>query len=398
MSFLKNPGNVYLTLWSLYSLKGVLYPDGSIVNKALMLLIVIVSLGTTYKVVVSKQTAAASIYFRGLNILLLMYTLYGLLLFFTDGFMVNGKGISEPSIYFMEGAWVILMPIYVCYFYTRKGYLTSDLLSKWMVLFLVIAILQYYYTQSIVLKRIRVSGGDISGITNNAGYILLSLIPGMLLFKRKVISYIGIGICVMFVLMSVKRGAIFIAAVSIVLIVFHDLHNSKGVYKIGIVLLAAAGLFVLFNYVEHILANNDYFYARLENTLEGNSSKRDEIYFNFWNIFINESDIFQMIFGRGAMSTIKLTGTYAHNDWLEILLGQGIVGIAIFINYWIRFFKASRFRALSEQSRFILTLILCIFGIKTLFSMSITGMPIYASAILGFALADGFGTRTASKL
>ena len=390
MNFLKNPCNIYLTLWGLYSLKGIIYPDGSIINQALMLLIILMSLNETYKVVSTKQTPPGSIFFRGLNILLFMYTVYGAFLFVTDGFTVYGRGNQVPSMYFLEGAWVILMPIYVCYSYTKRGYLNAGILRNWMIVFLAIAIAQYYHTQSVVLQMMIDKGrSNVDEITNNAGYILLSLIPGMLLFRKKAISYLGIAICVMFIIMSMKRGAMLIGAISLALIILHDLRESKGAYKIGVVILVLAGLAILVNYVGSMLENSEYFNLRLQTTLEGDTSERDEIYSNYWNIFLNESNLFQMILGRGGLATIKLSGVYAHNDWLEILIGQGILGIIIFINYWWRFYKSTRTPVLSDQSRFILLLLLCIFGIKSFFSMSITGMPIYATSVLGLALANG---------
>ena len=90
------------------------------------------------------------------------------------------------------------------------------------------------------------------------------------------------------------------------------------------------------------------------------------------------------------MSTLKYGNIYAHNDWLEILFCQGAVGLLIFIKFWRGLFMSARSTLIAEPSRFCLFLLFCIFFLKTFFSMSIVGIPIYSTTMMGFALANGF--------
>ena len=243
------------------------------------------------------------------------------------------------------------------------------------------------------LKRIATIGSKTGDeFTNNAGYILMSVIPCMLVFKRKIVSYFGIALCIGFIFMSMKRGAILISVISLLLIIRYDLKNTKySFYRFRIFVIVLIGLFVLYQYVEYLIDTSDYFNMRLQATLEGDPSERDEIYARYWNLFLNESNIFQQFFGRGALATVKETGVYAHNDWLEILTCQGICGISLFAFFWYTLICSIRIMPLYSMSRQCLVLILCIVGLKSIFSMSILGMPIYTTTMLGFALADGFG-------
>lgn len=335
--------------------------------------------------------ASQSPFFKGLNAIMVMYTVYGLFLFISDGLTVRSLyGDTYSSIAFIQSAWIILMPIYVVYLYTERGYLTQELLQKWMVVFLLIGISQYYTTQNQIFQILQAQGKDRTEVTNGAGYILLSLIPGMLVFKRKYLFYTGLAVCAIFIIMAMKRGAIIIATISLILIIRRDLKKAKGVYKFVVLSLVSIVLFMLFGFVDHMLDTSEYFNARIEATLEGDSSDRDVIYHKFWNAYLYDSNIFQWIFGRGAMSTLKYGNIYAHNDWLEILFCQGAVGLLIFIRFWGGLFISSRSTLIAEPSRFCLFLLFCIFFLKTFFSMSIVGMPIYSTTMMGFALANGF--------
>ena len=94
----------------------------------------------------------------------------------------------------------------------------------------------------------------------------------------------------------------------------------------------------------------------------------------------------------GAEGTIKVTYNYAHNDWLELLTNQGIIGVIFFAYYWLGVYYTCKSKRLSKESRFALKYIFLILFLMTLFSMSINAMTIYSSSMLGYALADGFKT------
>ena len=76
--------------------------------------------------------------------------------------------------------------------------------------------------------------------------------------------------------------------------------------------------------------DNEYLQYRLEVAAQGNISGRDIIYSNIWNSWLN-SNSFHFLFGYGFAASIKITGgSFAHNDWLEILSNFGLLGVIIF--------------------------------------------------------------------
>ena len=391
-NFLKNPCNLYFLLWVTYSLQGVVYARGSVISQCFLLLIMLVSLKEVLSFVYNRDSFG---YFQSLNLLVAMFTIYGLILFLTDGLIVHGVGGRRvQSFNYLKVAYMSLLPIYVVYIYSRKGFLTLPLLQYWMFVFLLVGIIDYNNAQEEALKKLMLAGSSKTEITNNAGYVLLSLIPGMMVYNKKpLLFYLGMAICVAFVLMGMKRGAILICAVSLLLIVWYKLRTAKGVYKITVFFAICVSFVILYNFVEHLLENSDYFNARIEATMEGNSSHRDDLYMTFINAFTTKASFLQMIFGRGACGTIKYSYNYAHNDWLEILTNQGVMGIFIFMYYWYSFYREIKSSKYSEESSFCLFLLFCMFGLKTMFSMSICSMPIYTTTMLGFCLANGFETK-----
>ena len=187
-----------------------------------------------------------------------------------------------------------------------------------------------------------------------------------------------------------KRGAIILAVIAVMLFVWFTLKRANGIQKIGITLIVGVFLALFSAYITDIMTENDFFMSRVEKTMEGYSSGRDEIYSTLWNYFTEESSPMTVFLGLGANGTLKISETYAHNDWLETLINNGILGLLIFIIYWYYFYRTLQLKKYSQDARNTLIMIFTIFLIKTMFSMSIGDMTIYVNSMLGYALADGF--------
>ena len=144
-----------------------------------------------------------------------------------------------------------------------------------------------------------------------------------------------------------------------------------------------------YKYVNTLYSNNEYFQGRIESTLEGHSSGRDTIANTLINSFMQDTNIFQVLFGRGADSTVEIAGNYAHNDWLEILTNQGIIGVIIFLIYWVNYWKEIRSMRCKSNYRYILTLIFIIYFLSTLFSMSYNQVTTISALLMGYCLYYG---------
>lgn len=381
-TFFKNPCNIYFSLWCLYALQGSLYPEGSIISRGLMGIIMIISIIPFFRTLMGKKESS---YFKALVTLIVMYIIYGTYRLFEPASAFNHAVM--PFAY-LKMYMMSLLPIIVCYNYAKEGYLNCKMLKKWVVFFFIVAIADYFeYQRDAILLT------NDEEITNNACYIILALIPALFVYnKRPVFKYLGIGVCVFFVISGMKRGAILILALLVGMIIYHDLKDTRGRKKLMILVLVVAGILFMSHVVSNLMSTSAYFNYRIEQTIAGDTSNRDYIYSNFIDAYFNDANVFQLLFGRGADGTLKIHG-YAHQDWLETLTNQGLLGIIIFLWYWVSFWRETKNKSRCEESSFVLLLLFILLGTMTMFSMSIGDMNIYSTSMLGFSLADGFAIK-----
>ena len=192
MKGLLTQSNVYFLFWCLYLLQGTLYKSGSSLSVMLIAIILLMSSYHFYKVMSRRNRPK---YFIGLIALVIMFSIYGLLLFITDGQRTIGIVLRPLTINYLKNLLISLLPIFSCFYFSKKGLINRKTLLYWVPIFLIVAIFQYYRKQREEYEALLI---DRDGITNNAGYIMLSLIPCMYVFKKRWIQIIGIAICFLF--------------------------------------------------------------------------------------------------------------------------------------------------------------------------------------------------------
>ena len=83
---------------------------------------------------------------------------------------------------------------------------------------------------------------------------------------------------------------------------------------------------------------------------------------------------------------IRDSYNYAHNDWLEIAVNQGLLGLIIYAFYWLVFYKTWK-NAINSDAKTIFVLTILMLFAKSIFSMSYGAMTYVSASILGYALA-----------
>lgn len=195
-------------------------------------------------------------------------------------------------------------------------------------------------------------------------------------------------ILALFTLLSMKRGAILVLALGLVPFILGSLKASKGKKRLLLILMIIISIGVLYKEVDNLMSSNVYFQYRLEQTLEGQTSNRDIIYERLWKAYTEEYSVIDMAIGRGADASIEISGMQAHNDWLEALIDQGLLGALFLACFWITFFIMYRKSITGNVCSLALLVLFLIGFIKTFFSMSIGQMPFYYSAVLGYCCAN----------
>ena len=87
------------------------------------------------------------------------------------------------------------------------------------------------------------------------------------------------------------------------------------------------------------------------------------------------------------LAGVIMTAKFAHSDWLELLINQGLLGFIIYINYWKHYYISWRI-AKNIEVKNILGLLLLIFLFKSIFSMSYASYTYYTNCLLGYCLAN----------
>ena len=372
-----NKMNIYIFLWLVYSFQDIFMPKGTFFTQLLIVILLAYSLYSVF-IVNTRYRLMKPLFFSGLNALLFLFTIYGLF------YIVCG---GRPE--YLKSIYKSLLPIYSFYVLWRENAISERNTYFWMAIFFLLSTIQYYHHYQEQLVMAVLLGSSAEEFTNNKGYIFLSLIPlCVFLYKKPLIQYIAIGYCIAFLLMFMKRGAILIGVFCLLWFLWNNIKNVN--IKKKILLICLSLFLVAFGvlFAQKQMDESLYFQQRVEYTLEGNSSGRDRIYGKLTDYFWNGITPFQFILGSGAEASVAIAGNFAHNDWLEIAVNQGLLGLFVYLFYWILFAKECLPKSYCNQERLALQLLFIICFMKTLFSMSYNGMTFIDCFILGYSLSQ----------
>lgn len=377
--------NIYIFLWLVYSLQTFIFGGmGSVYSRIIVMFLMGVSV---YYFVYTLNYYKMPSYMKGLSILLAMFTIYGVLLILSPSTFKGADGETVPKYRYIFNIFLSLLPIFPFYVFTCQGKINEEILRKWVLVFFVVVTLQYFQHLQQRLQEAMEMGSSQEEFTNNFGYEFLSMIPLMAFFsKRKWVQYAGLAYAMIFLLMAMKRGAILVGGICVLWFLFRSFRKASRKQKFGVFVLSVVlvvGAIFTFFYLEN---NSDYFVARIEKTLDGNSSGRDELYTVAINSFLNESNPLLVLFGHGAYSTVPILGHFAHNDWLELALCQGVLGLVIYFFYWRGFYKSTKSARFDEELFMAMSLLLISNFIRSFFSMSYGDLSIYSTMCIGYCM------------
>ena len=388
--FLKNPCNIYISLLAFYSMQGTMIPTGgSALSQMIVLTTMLMGLYYTVKVVAMK---GKPVYFKGLNLLFFIFVVYGLVLLFSDHhYVIKAKRFGDGTVSnfsFLKSIFLSLPNIYTFYYFSTKKYLTEKLLKGWVFALFGVAVFRFFDNQMSAIQVQLLEGIDSDEVTNNMGYLFVALIPSVALFRNKnLLQYGMIIFCMAFIVMGMKRGAIIVGVLLMLYFLYFNYRYHQSMSKTKVLFFSALIVIAAVYIVQYMMETSDYFMARIAQTEEGGSSGRDAIYEHFWNHFKNETDNVKFIFGNGANATLGIYINYAHNDWLEIALNQGVLGLVVYALYWLGFLKTIWNTKHNKTARLVLSLAFISFFVESIFSMSYTGYSMMACTTFGYCLA-----------
>lgn len=310
----------------------------------------------------------------------LVFTAFNLLYFFVSYLW------KDPSTTQIGNILCALLPLSLFVCLSQKGVLDDKFFTIVGIILVTTAILQYYHYERMVLLN---RADDDTDITNNSTVAFLMLIPMVFLFKNNIQKWATLLICLFFLIMGAKRGNILAAFIPLLLFVRYELKDSRRsalkTFLILAVILGAA--FLTYRWV----INNDYLMYRIEKTAEGNTSGRDVIYAGAWHSWYDSNNFITYLLGYGFDGTLQqslTTHRHAHNDWLEVLVDYGLVGIFVYLSVFVSLALQIK-RIKSYKMRMLLWSAFFIWFFKSLYSMGFTGETLSVLMIsMGTALGE----------
>ena len=310
-------------------------------------------------------------------------TIYGVLhLLF--GRPVNAVDRIVPTTEYLIGIISSLFPVFFVYYYSTFGYITEDIIRRWSLLFIVTILISYPNSVAHIQSSM-----DYEQFTNNIGYTLVHCLPFILFWYRKpLFQYALFFVIGIFIMNALKRGPILIWFLLFGIFILKNFSRfKKASFKQKAILFFLPVVAVIFGYYyyNNYLSDNIGFINRINATLAGDDSGREDIYMNIFNTFYEESNCIQYLIGHGADSTIKYFQIHAHNDWLELLLNQGLLGVILYLLFFSSLWNQVKHSSDVLGKNILLNIIIMLF-VTSMFSMSYMAYDTSIQLLLGYAI------------
>lgn len=220
-----------------------------------------------------------------------------------------------------------IFPLYVVYFMTSESVLKEkEILIFFYLSFPVLVFL--FFNQTITLKN--QIGRD--EITNNLGYFFPALFPFLFLIKKQWLGFILVCFLLVLTILSAKRGSFILMSVNfLIFFIFIISKLSRG--KLFF-FFSCLFIFIFLTYSSFLVFfENSFLLTRIQE----NFSTRPENYSSIFFTWVNSERFLNLLIGYGFFSSPNYNpeGTFAHNDWLEVLIDFGFLGFCLYLLFFI---------------------------------------------------------------
>lgn len=328
-------------------------------------------------------------FIKYLNIMLLILSIYGIIPVIGGWSLTGTANSGWWHLSYLQRIYGSLLPIYVFYYYSLTRRVTTENLKYIYVAFVVFNILAFYQRFYFLTDYF-----ETEEIINNIGFYFVPLIPMLLLLKIKDFwKYLFIFVNFAFILMSVKRGAILGGGLMIILFMKYQFKATSLKQLSYMLCLSVIILLAVSYYAVSFYESSDILQLRVRQTLNGDSSGRDWMYGNYFSYFIDKTTALEFFIGNGANATWVLLGNYAHNDWLEFAINQGVLGIFLNIVFWAILIWEWKHYTGDRACRQTLGALIIAYLLMSLHSMSIDMLPAAATLCMGYCLAEDMRSK-----
>lgn len=312
-----------------YDLQGVLYhPSGSVISQLFLLCFIGMGVYYAFKTLLLSKA-------DGLNWTWGIFMILLVLTFLVSPHMVHGtenEAIGSVSTFGQfKGAFAFSLSFFVAYHAGKN----ADITDKHLYIIGIIMVVNSYLRFQTNSIELGMEEGGSFGFTNNAAYSIVATMPFMpYIFKKNKILFTLLLISSVFlIIIGAKRGAILCMAASLIFSAIYYIRKSENSSRTTLIILPIAILLCYFAYTAY--TSSEYLAYRMERMEEVGIGTRNIAYTTLFNHWCSDQNPITFFFGNGTAQTINIWGNYAHNDWLELLIDNGVFGVFIYMALFI---------------------------------------------------------------
>lgn len=275
------------------------------------------------------------------------------------------------------------------YYIGKKNKILQNDFFYLAILIFITSVVHYFLA---ILFREESTGEENQGFTNNASYFIATALPFIpFIFKRsKLVAFAIFTVAVGLIVLGSKRGALLCTFACFAFSIYYYVkHNPKSIglnTKIAIFFV----ILIFVGFIVNRYYSNDYLMQRMEKTQESGFGTREIAYKILFNHWWNDDNFLTFVFGNGTSQSVSVWGNYAHNDWLELLIDNGLFGVIIYASIYFRSFKYVYDNEFPFHVKWCLYLCLIIWGLKSCFSM---GYNNFSTILMVYFIGMGIGNN-----
>lgn len=283
------------------------------------------------------------------------YTIFSILIWVCSVNLINRAPLWESMIYIAFSFWWLIVYNFST-FYCLKYYRSFKLFNIIIYALFIVYVLVNLYSRFII----RVSFERDNAVTGYVYYVLIFL-PFIMLISKKLWRTVFLGILLIMTITSFKRGAIITLPMMLIVYFYlkSKLQNNMRSFLKNIIVFVLILLPILMIVDSK---SNNFLSSRFQSEELKGGSGRDVLYETAIHS-IMDRDFATFVIGTGSGSSVKLLGTGAHNEWLEILFSFGFIGIILYVSFFASLIAKFRYlkRIKSEYSPHFAMVIVYIF-------------------------------------
>ncbi len=235
--------------------------------------------------------------------------------------------LEADTLVIFKSITIALFSFFPFYYFFKHSYIKESSFKSYILLLFIGSILNlisgYFLQAQETLEK--------NNVVNEA-YLFVQLIPLFFIFFKGRQQYLLMAASALLILWGSKRGAILCMGFEmLVFFIYLWKEDPFGRKHRGVILLLV-GLMVCVG--AYFVLGNEFLQERLLSTgsnVDKSGDVRTERYLALWTIYFNNSSIEELLFGYGFAQTFNLGGGLAHQDWIELLIDNGFVGLLLYV-------------------------------------------------------------------